>query len=69
MKRGPVTRLDKKNKKYVKKLTLTSCQKIVMSLSFFEFLDNLEQTGGRRPDTESTKIIFLVIVTFCLTIA
>ena len=68
MKRGPVTRLDKKNKKYVKKLTLTSCQKIVMSLSFFEFLDNLEQTEGRRPDTESTKIIFLVIVTFCLTI-
>ena len=68
MKRGPVTRLDKKNKKYVKKLTLTSCQKIVMSLSFFEFLDNLEPTGGRRPDTESTKIIFLVIVTFCLTI-
>ena len=37
------------------------------SLSFFGFLANLEQSGGRIPDTESAKVMFSVIVTFCLT--
>ena len=67
MKLGPVTKLDKRNKTTSKKLTLTSCRKIVTSLSFFGFLANLEQSGGRIPDTESAKAIFSVIVTFCLT--
>ena len=36
-------------------------------LSFFGFLVNLEQSGGRIPDTESAKIMFSVIGTFFLT--
>ena len=67
MKLGPVTKLDKRNKTTSKNLTLTSCRKIVTSLSFFGFLANLEQSGGRIPDTESAKVMFSVIVTFCLT--
>ena len=31
------------------------------SLSFFWFLANLEQTGGRIPDKESAKVMFSVI--------
>ena len=48
-------------------MTVTSCRKIVTSLSFFGFLANLEQSEGRIPDTESAEVMFLVIVTFCLT--
>ena len=47
--------------------TMKSCREIVTSLSFFGFLANLEQSGGRIPDTESAKVMFSVIVTFCLT--
>ena len=46
---------------------MTSCQKIVMSLSFFGFLANLEQSEGWIPDTESAEVMFSVTVTFCLT--
>ena len=49
------------------KLTLTSCRKVGTSLLFFGFLANLEQSGGRIPDTESAKIMFSVIVTICFT--
>ena len=35
-------------------------------IDFFESLANLEQSGGRIPDTESAKVMFSVIVTFCL---
>ena len=38
-----------------------------MSLSFFGFLANLEQSGGRIPDTEPATDMFSVIVTSCLT--
>ena len=37
MKLGPVTKLDKRNKITLKKLAMSSCQKIVKSLSFFQF--------------------------------
>ena len=66
MKLGPVPKLDKRNKPQ-KNLTMTSCRKIVTSLSFFRFFANLEQFGGQIPDTESAKAMFLVMVTFCLT--
>ena len=66
MKLGAVTKVDRRNKITSKKLTMTSCQKIVTSLSFFGFLANLEQSGGRIPDTESAKVMFSVIVTFFL---
>ena len=68
MKLGPVTKPDKRNKTTSKKKwTMTSCRKIVTSLSFFEFLANLEQSGGRIPDTDSAEVMFSVTVTFCLT--
>ena len=67
MKLRPVTKLDKRNKTTSKKMTLMSCQKIVLSLSFFRFLANLEQSAGRIVDTEFAKVMFSVIVTFCLT--
>ena len=43
MKLRPVTKLDKRNKNKIasKKLMLTSCRKIVTSLSFSRFLANL----------------------------
>ena len=44
-----------------------SCRKFMTSLSFSGFLANLEQSGGRISDTESAKIMFSVIGTFCLT--
>ena len=66
MKLRPVTKLDKRNKATSKNLTMTSFRKIVTSLSFFGFLDNLEQSGGRIPDTESAEVMFSVTVTFCL---
>ena len=58
MKLGPVTKLDKRNKTTSKKLTLTSCRKIVTSLSFFGFLANLEQSEGQILDTKSAKDVF-----------
>ena len=67
MKHGPVTKLDKKNKTTSKNLMLTSCRKIVTSLSFFGFLANLEQSGGWLPETESAKVMSSVKVAFCLT--
>ena len=42
MKLEPVTKFDKKNTAISKKLTMTSCQQILMSLLFFLFMSNLE---------------------------
>ena len=67
MKLGPVYKIDKRNKTTSKRLMMTSCRKIVTSLSFIGFLANLEQSGGQIPDNESAKFIFSLIVTFCLT--
>ena len=46
---------------------MTSCRKTVTSLSFFGFLANLEQSGGRIPDTDSAEVMFSVTATICLT--
>ena len=46
----PVTKTDKRNKTMSKKLTMTSCRKIVTPLSFFQFMANLVQSGSRIPD-------------------
>ena len=67
MKLGPVTKLDKRNRTTSMTLTMTLCQQIVTSLSFFRFLINLEQSGGRTPDTDSTEVMFSVTATFCIT--
>ena len=67
MKLGPVTKLDKINKTMLKKMTLTLYRETVMSLLFFGFLANLEQSGGRITDTESAKVMFSVTRTFFFT--
>ena len=67
MKIEPVTRLDKRNKTKLQNLTMTSCREIVTLLSFFGFFANSEQSGDWIAETESAKVIFSVIGTFCLT--
>ena len=67
MKLGPVTKFDKRNKTTSEKPMMTSCQKIVTSFLFFWFLAKLEQSRYQIPDTESAKVMFLVIATFFLT--
>ena len=36
-------------------------------IAIFRILTNLEQSRGQIPDTESAKVMFLVIVAFCFT--
>ena len=48
MKLGPIAKLDERKKNTSKKLT--SYQKIVTSLSFFQFMVNLEQSRSWIPD-------------------
>ena len=50
MKLGPVNKLDKKKQNSIKNVTMTSCQKIVTPLSFFQFTANLEQSRSQIPD-------------------
>ena len=38
-----------------------------MSLPFFQFTANLEQSGSQVPNVESVKLIFSLITTFYLT--
>ena len=59
MKLGPVTNIDKENTTTLKKITMTSCRQIVTSLSFFQFMANLEQSRSR-----SIKGTYSLIVTF-----
>ena len=44
-----------------------SCWQIVTSLSFFQFMANLEQSKIWIPDAESVKVTFSLRVTFYLT--
>ena len=67
MKLGPVTKPDKRNKTTSKKIDDDVCRKIETSLSFFGSLANLEQSRDPVPDTEPSKVVFSVIITFCLT--
>ena len=50
MKLGPVTKIDKRNKTVLKKLTMVSYQQIVTSLSCFQFIANFEQSRSQIPD-------------------
>ena len=47
-------------------LMMTLCQKVVVSLIFFQFMANLEQSWSQIPDTWSVKLPFLLTVTFYL---
>ena len=66
MKRGQVTKLDKRNKTTSKKFEMTSCWKIMTSLPFFQFTINLEQSGSWILDAYSVKLIFPLKITFYL---
>ena len=46
---------------------MTLCQKIVMSLSFYQFMVNLEQSGWRIPNASSVTLILSLIVICYLT--
>ena len=46
---------------------MTSCGKIVLSLCFYQFMANLEQSESQIPDTKSVELMFSKLVTFCLT--
>ena len=46
MKLGP----EEEKQKKTKKLTMTSCQKVVTSLPFFQFTTDLKQFGSGIPD-------------------
>ena len=59
MKLGPVAKLDKRNTATSKKLTMMSCQQILLSNS--RLMTNLEQSGSWIPGVWSVKLTFLLI--------
>ena len=67
MKTGPITKLEKRNKTASKNSDNDVMSKNCDVTVIFGFLANLEQSGGRIPDTESSKGMFSVTVAFCLT--
>ena len=67
MKLEPVTKLDQKNILMSKKLMITSFRQIVTSLSFSQFIANLERSGSHIPEAWSVMLILLLIITFYLT--
>ena len=46
MKLGPITKIDKGNKTISKNLTMTPCEQIVTSISFFQFKTNWRHPEG-----------------------
>ena len=67
MKLGAVIKLGKTNTITSKKFTTTSCRKIVTSLSFFQFMANLQPSGSRIPDVWFMKLKSSLTITFYLT--
>ena len=57
MKLGSATKLDKKNTAILNKITMMPCRQIV-TLSFFHFMTNLEQSGSWIPDPWSVTLKF-----------
>ena len=66
MKLEPVNKLDKSSETTSKKLTMRSCRQIVTPFSFSQLMANLEQSGSCIPSAQSVKLIFSLILTFCL---
>ena len=67
MKLGSLTKLDKRNKTTSKKFDFDVMSENCDVIVIFFFWANLEQSVARNPDTESAKVKFSVIATFCLT--
>lgn len=61
------TKLDMRNTTKFKKIKMTSCQQVIMSLSFFQFLTNWEQSGIWIPNALSIILKFPTVTNFCLT--
>ena len=64
MKLGSVTKLDKRKETKSEKFDDDFMSKIVTSLSLFQFMANLEQSGGRILDAYPIKLLFSLTVTF-----
>ena len=58
MKIGSVTKRDKRNTATSKNVTMTSSKKNMISLSFFQFMANLEQSGSQNLEAWSVKPMF-----------
>ena len=67
MKLVPATKLDQRKKQHQNILTMKLYQKVLTSMSFFQFMVNLEQSGSWIPDEQSVKLIFPLIITSYLT--
>ena len=67
MKLGPVTKLDNRKKTTSKKFDVELMSKNYDVIAIFRKFGQFGATGGRIPETESAKVMFSVIGTFCLT--
>ena len=67
MKLGPITKLYKKKQENFKKMTMVSHRQTVTSLSYFQFMTNLKQSGSRLLDAQSVKLTFSLREAFYLT--
>ena len=59
--------LTRETEQRQKTLTMTLCQKIVTSFTFFQFTPNSEQFESQIPDAQCVKHIFSLTETFYLT--
>ena len=64
MKLGSVTKLEKRKDTRSKKIDDDFMPEIVTSLSIFQFMANMQQSGSRVPDAYPVKRIFSLIVIF-----
>ena len=62
-----VTEHDKRNIAKLKKLMMMPCQHHCNTLSFFQFMTNLEQSQSWIPEAWSLKLTYLLILFFYLT--
>ena len=64
MKLGSVTKLDKRKETKSKKFEDDFMSEMLTSLSFFQFMANLEQSGSRIPEAYPVNLKLSLIVTF-----
>ena len=64
MKLGPATKLDKRKETKSKKFEDDFMSEMLTSLSFFQFMANLEQSGSRILEAYPVNLKLSLIVTF-----
>ena len=67
MKPEQITKPDKKNNTTSKKLTMTSCRRIMTSSALFRFMGAMKQSGTEILSAWCMILKFLLINTFSLT--